>query len=129
MFKNLGELVTAAAAWAVEHPIVGFALMGWLGGFIAVLRMYEKAGMPMSLKGFAARCLVKAAIGLFVAVMAFFAWTGMGWGLSWGYLVAGICGLGGSDIIEAVVLLFIAWLRAKVAATGAVVPVDGDAGK
>jgi len=129
MFKNAGEGLNALAAWAAEHPIVGFAVMGWLGGIVAVLRMYEKAGMPITWGALLARVAVKAAIGLFVAVMAFFAWTGMGWPLSWGYLVAGICGLGGSDISEAVVLLFIDWLRARVAGAGGQQQAEGEGGK
>jgi hypothetical protein len=108
------ELALASIqAWVVKYPVLGFAAMGWAGGLIAVLRMYEKAGITFTWASFVARSCVKGAMGVFVALLVYFGWSAMGWSKEWGWFVAGIAGVGGSDVLEALVVGLIEWGRRK----------------
>lgn len=117
MLKDLDAVFGAIDAWATQHPMLGFMVMGMLGGVVAVLRMYERVGMAFTWAGFFARIFVKSVMGGFVAMAAFFGWRAMGWNMDWGYLVASICGVGGSDIIEAAVVLAIEFARKRLGLT------------
>lgn len=122
MFRGLDETLAALAKWAAAYPVLGFLVMGWTGGLVAVLLAYQKAGIEFTWRTFIARCITKVLIGGFLAMLVFFAWRSGGFTSDWGYIIAGICGLGGSDIAEALVVIFIAWMKNKAGGQGPMLP-------
>lgn len=113
MFKGIDESFAAIAKWAADYPVLGFLVMGWTGGLVAVLLAYQKVGVEFTWRTFLARCVAKSVIGIFLAGLVFFAWRSAGLASDWGFIVAGICGLGGSDVAEALVVIFIDWLKRR----------------
>lgn len=113
MLKDIEIALDALQIWMLKYPLLGFMAMGWAGGLIAVLRMYEKVGIIFTWASFLARCIVKGAMGIFVAVLVFFGWQAMGWSNTWGWFIAGVAGVGGSDVLEALVVGVIEWMRRK----------------
>lgn len=113
MLKDIEVALAALQAWVVKFPMLGFMAMGWAGGLIAVLRMYERAGITFTWASFMARCCVKGGMGIFVALLVFFGWQAMGWSNTWGWFIAGVAGVGGSDVLEALVVGVIEWMRRK----------------
>jgi len=113
MLKDIEALLTVSESWLNNHPLLGFVVMGWFGGLIAVLRMYERVGIVFNLLSFIARCILKGLMGIFVAVLVFLSWRSTGWTIEYGWLVAGIAGVGGSDILEALVLGLLQAIRKR----------------
>lgn len=105
MLKDLDSIFAAVERWGTSHPIIAWIVMGWLGGVVAVVRMYERVGVKFTVWRFAARGVAKGMVGAFVAAVVFFGWRAMGWSQDWGLLAAGMCGIFGTDILEAVLVL------------------------
>ena len=113
MLKDADAFLAALAKWAADYPVLGFLVMGFTGGLVAVLVAYQKAGIEFTVPTFIARCIAKGLIGVFLGFTVFFACRAWGVSSDWGYILAAICGLGGTDIAEAVVVIFIDWLRRR----------------
>lgn len=111
MLKELEALFSAAERINLQHPILGWLLMGGVGGLIATVRMYERAGVVFTWAGFLARCVVRGLVGVFVAVCVYAGWKAMGWSQDWGLLAGGLCGVFGTDLLEAVMVLGWDFLR------------------
>lgn len=125
MLKDIDQLFNAVERWTTAHPVIGFIVMGYMGGLVAAIRMYERVGMQFSVFGFIARGLVKGILGSFVAVLMFFAWRAQGYALDWGMLIAGLCGVFGTDILEMVMVLGWDFLRKRAGLEPKVMPPSG----
>lgn len=119
MLRDIEELMGGLSKWAIDHPIVGFAVMGFVAGIVATLRIYERAGIEFTWRLFAARCVTKGLMGLFVAVLLFFGWRAMAWSLDWGFLASGICGVFATDVLEIIFVTGVAFLRKRFGITQA----------
>lgn len=117
--QDVDAWLDALGRWATDHPVIGFAVMGWLGGVVAVLRMYERAGIVFTAAGFLGRCLMKGLIGVFVAALVFFAWRGAKLSLDWGYLAAAVCGVWGTEVLEVMFVVGIEYVRKKLGLSSA----------
>ena len=113
MLKDIDALLEAVTRWSTVHPVIGFIVMGYLGGLVAAIRMYERVGVQFTVLGFVVRGFVKGLIGAFVAVVMFFGWRARGFALDWGMLIAGLCGVFGTDILEMVMVLGWDFLRKR----------------
>lgn len=119
MFKDIDQTLAAVARWSADYPILGFIAMGFMGGLVAVLILYQKAGIAFTWPSFIGRCAARTFIGMFLAAGVFFAWRTAGFSADWGFIVAGICGMGGADIAEALVVILIEKLKQR---AGSLIP-------
>lgn len=126
MLRDLDSIFQAVERWGTSHPILAWVVMGWLGGVVAVIRMYERVGVEFTWAKFAARGVAKGVIGAFVSAIAFFGWRAMQWSQDWGILVAGMCGIFGTDILEAVLVLGWDVLRKRFGLDAAKMPTSKD---
>lgn len=122
MLKELEALFLLAERINIQHPILGWLLMGGVGGLIATVRMYERAGVQFTWRMFAARVAAKGVVGLFVAACVYFGWKASGLNQDWGLLVAGLCGVFGTDVLEAVLVLGWDFLRKRAGLEAKVLP-------
>lgn len=113
MLKDIDALFALAERWGTQHPVLAWIVMGYLGGVVAVARMYEKAGVPFTFGGFLLRTFTRGLVGIFVAICVYGGWSALGWSQSWGLLVGGVCGVFGTDILEAVLVMGLSYLRKR----------------
>jgi hypothetical protein len=104
MLKDLDALFSWAARVAIDYPFVGFAVMGFAGGLIATIRLYERAGFEMTWRMLVARLLVKVSMGFFVGALVYLGFRLAGWRFELGLIVAAVSGVFSAEVLE---LLFV----------------------
>lgn len=100
MLKDLEALFDWGARVASDYPFVGFLVMGFAGGLIATIRMYERAGFSMTWRMLMVRLLMKTVTGVFVGALVYFGCKLAGWSLNAGLITAAICGVFGAEVLE-----------------------------
>lgn len=122
MLRDVEGTLTDVSRWAAENPIAGFMVMGAVAGLVATLRMYEQVGITFTYRTFFFRCVTKGLMGIFVALLLFFGWRASGWPLDWGYLAAGVGGVFATELLEAMFVTGVAFIRKRFGITPADIP-------
>lgn len=113
MLKDLEALFAWAARVATEYPSLGFVIMGFAGGLIATIRLYERAGFQMTWRLLVARFIVKAFMGVFVGALVYLGFKLGGWRLELGLIVAAICGVFSAEVLELAFVTAAEWGRKR----------------